>query len=186
MKRLKALFFGKSRHRGTTLVETIVAFALTIIFMAAAGNALMSFMSVYAKVDSMIAQQNIGASLMELAADTLANCSKNPTAGEDSIVISEAASHADIVSGNGQRVSLFVNEQGLLELKYQQDPEEGGNIEWYLGEGFYMDNIVSSLSFEKRGESMIMVTMTLRNAKNGSQYSLYKLVDCATNRIRVE
>lgn len=172
--------------KGYTLVELIVVFALTAVFITAATMTTGVFMRIFLKVNTMSHAQTVASTLMETLDSQLSS------AAAASAWDLEGAGPSDpnvflYISADGEKVSYVDKNHipviicvidGMLHLEYQ--PIEGGDaVDWYYGEGSYSGNRISSLAFEQpENDNLLKISLTLKNTKTGYEYAAVRWVEC--------
>lgn len=168
-------------NKGMTLVELIVGFALTGIFMAAAVIVLSSSMRVFVRANNVAHAQTVTDMLFETMTSEL---SAAADAGfkdtlKPMIVNGDSISFVD---KNAYPVIMSKDEDGHLYLEYQEVKDAVGDVEkmvrWQYQADTYLSTKISELNFEHIGGNLIKISMTLASEKSDYTYEAQRIIEC--------
>lgn len=169
----------RKNKKGFTLVELMVSFTLTAIFMTAAVLVMSSFLKVYYRTNNIAQSTSISDMLQETVSNELSLAGRRDT---ESIKISKGDDGKDSVKymdKNGNNVELKV-ENGLLQLHYdaQEGIADSQPIDWGYDEKVYLGNVIQELTFTKENANVISINMTLFNEKTGYSVHSQRVIEC--------
>lgn len=148
----------KKNRKGYTLVELIVVFALTAVFMTAAVMMLGAAMRVFHRVQNLSHAQTVADTLMEHMVSELSAAVNAPYDSGVPCLISADASRISFVEKHGIPIQIYIKD-GLLQFDYQEVKENevviSQAVDWYYGEEMYMNNRVERLKFTWKQENQI-------------------------------
>jgi prepilin-type N-terminal cleavage/methylation domain-containing protein len=163
----------RKNNKGFTLVEMVVTFALTGVFMVAAIGVLVSFTRIQGRVTSFSKVQMAS----ELLAQTIISQVEAAYKGEDDKAV--------MIHGDGQGIS-FWNRKGK-PLVIQSDGK-GYLMEMGAGEGgykkeHYMGTVITQLTFEQEylddiPSNRIRLTLQMTHRSSGITYTAEKIFLC--------
>lgn len=198
----------KTDSRGMTLVEMIVTFAVSAIFMAAAAALVLPATKMTMRVKGMNRVHDDAAIIMDTIvnelsyADGYLSAEVDETAAPPAITLREPYPSGDACAGYYRQVAysdkggnpavMYVDnaedseKKGRLQIRYAQigsETEEEGiireQIDWEYGKGLYRDNEIV-LGFRKKedGGNIITVHLTVTNTTSGYTYTQDTDVSC--------
>lgn len=184
LKHIKIICRNK---KGFTLVELMVSFTLTAIFMTAAVLVMSSFLKVYYRTNNISQSTSVADMLMENISSELSLAKQDSWSGKteekEAIRITRNSDGKDTIDyrdKNGNAVQMTVKD-GLLCLVYkkQKDIAESEEVEWGYDEKVYLHNVINKLTFIKDKESnIITINMTLYNDKTGYSVNSQRVIEC--------
>lgn len=184
IKRLRHLH---RNQKGYTLVELMVSFTLTAIFMTAAVLVMSSFLKVYYRTNNIAQTTSVSDMLMENITSELslaALSSWDGSEGAPAIQITKGSDEKDSIGycdKNGNSVIMNVSE-GRIQLKYLAQVENGAavtnEINWGYTDNVYVNNEITKLTFNRDGNDMITVELSLYNKKTGYTDNTKRVIKC--------
>lgn len=187
-KNMKTIWKNK---KGFTLVEAIVAFALTAVLLTAAGSALASFFGIFWRVNADAKAQAVAGTVMEKVIGELdaakqiyeiTGCGDVKAAKQSTEKSTALTGDADTENcalwykaEDGRIVHLYVDPDGQLVLSYEkyvgertkrEEPEGGlseadGGETWRFPEAFYGSCTISGLKAECVPEKQELLQVSL-------------------------
>ncbi len=179
---------GIQNRKGFTLVEVIVTFALTMIFLTACALSMSSYLKVYTHVNDMSISQTLADTLQETVEGSLGSALESAPSGMSSAVtiLDNDGAGDKITYRNQDGVTMEIYAQdGRLVLHYlptldsNQTTVLSPEVYWQYKDGVYMDNALNSIAFASAGGNRVRVTLTLDNSVTGYQFTSEHTVECA-------
>ena len=159
----------KQNNRGVTMVEVIVAFALSAIFMAAATALISPYTKIYLRLNAMNRVEDEVRIVSETIVNELTYATGYDTGGlyilEDPDL--EGFSQIKYSDKNGNPATLRADQEKGLIIDYEgiKYPNSEDYLyeptTWYYGKGFYKKNEVKEIKFEKWADNDNKIKYTL-------------------------
>lgn len=181
----KAIFKKQSlfkNAKGYTLIELVVTFALTGIFMTAAVTAILAFMQTYTRVTGIARAQIISDILSQRIIKEVSAASKRNNA--EAVIIGD--NRISFQNRDGQMLTLK-SKDGYLKQEYESRENsnnyDNDEMNWYYGKESYMGTTITRLHFEqvKNGllpTNKIRMTLELTYQQTGYSYEMKRVFPC--------
>jgi type II secretory pathway pseudopilin PulG len=182
----------RGNKKGYTLVELIVTFGMIALFIGASTMVLGVFSETFVKLNTVVQAQTVATTLMGTITSEL-----GAAANVDFEADSEEAKEGkrlyckteDGVTAyyfcdyNHYSVTMYVNEDGHLQLKYLGKSSDGSSAQdqiWEYGDNVYNDFTICDFSVEKLGNTnCLTATIKLQSQKiSGYTYVMKRSFEC--------
>lgn len=186
-KRVKARQ-GKLNNRGFTLAEMIVSFALTGLFMVAAGKVIVNTTMVYYEAKGITNGMQVSSVLSAKIGSEIESAS-----ADDEIVVGTDHDQIALSDAGGTPIVIGTNADGYLSIHYDAGADEDKS-NWTFDKKTYMGYTIKELTFSQpKGDyanNIIYMSLTLTSPKYGD-YSVGKYIECynfdaETDQIKTE
>ncbi|MBR5799248.1 MAG: type II secretion system protein [Lachnospiraceae bacterium] len=164
----------RDNQKGMTLAEIIVTFALMGIFLAAVTGVITSSIRVQSEMTGTMYAQSVGEILLDKVTGEL---SFAQVAGEEAVKTGIVLKDGEVLGGGVAFFdrdgvpSAFLVQDGILCMQ--------GQHPWQMEEGAYMGYRITSFQVERlNDENIFDVKISIKNLKNGFEYSASKAVKC--------
>ncbi len=176
----------RDSRKGYTLVEAIVAFALTAVFLVAANSVLGVFSRTFARAQGAVQAQSVAGTLMEAIAGELEAASDVNVAGAVGLDGSERvcvylAEDGSVWYGNYDRqvIHMYVDDEKELVLSYQGHSGEAAT-DWKYPQSVYNGCGIEALTVLRVPERNVLeVSLEMRAANSASTYTETRMLECA-------
>ena len=170
----------RDNQKGMTLSEILVTFALMGIFLAAVTGVITSSIRVQSEMTGTMYAQSVGEILLDKVTGEL---SFAQVGGEESLKTGIVLRDGEILGGGVAffdregEAATFLIEDGILLMQ--------GENAWRMDENAYMGYRITSFQVERLNEENVFdVKISLKNLKNGFEYSASKAVKCFNFRTK--
>ena len=178
--------------KGFTMVELIVTFALLGMLMVAASYIVTSGLSVYYQVKNTNYAQTVSDTILDKIAGEISGAQVGAEA-RYTVTISTDKKELSLYNRYGSPIVLRTGADGTeyekkLVLHYlpinQGTTAEKAATDWTFDTDMYMNYDIENLTFEQymddsgKGTNVVVVTLDLKNWKNGFEYTQTRYVKC--------
>lgn len=178
--RLKAL----KKNAGFTMVELIVCFAILGIFMVSAAQLISSTAFIYQDAKATANSQQVADILMNKVTGEIKNAQSNPVIatmpdGSNSIKFTNSDGVPILISKND---NVGKDPYDLLNIEYNPGTEGKDHVNWRYDKkvykGFHITNMTFKQDASKYEDNVYIVTISVKNDKEGAEYEMTSLVKC--------
>ena len=186
----------KRDNKGAALVEMIVTFALTAIFMAAAAAVISSSVIVHSELTGAMYAQSVSGTLLDKITGELAAAraedGKTLLIGETGRVGGNVGNGAAFYDREGRAAYFFVRDGRLIlhyraaGSRYRQEEEAfTEEEEWALDPRAYMGYRITDLQLTRLNEENVLeAVIKIKNIKTGFEYTASECLECYNFRTK--